>query len=518
MLNLKKHSHQLNSKLRHTAKSISSDGIKLRNFSLLILAAGVLVSFFADVEVHASEPWLHLQLMLQGLFTPSVSNPQSLLLDLLYTVAVALIGVSVSVVAGFLLSLCYEHYLVRLCCAFFRAIHELFWALIFLQIFGLSVTTAILAIAIPYACTFARVFHDIYQQSQVKITQLSQIKRSKISYFLYVQLPQTLPKMQSYLRYRFECGIRTSAVLGFVGLPTIGFHLETAFKQADYSFAGALLIAFYLLIASIKYWLKLYLLPLYLSIAIYVLPSSDFVNDSENIYRFFSSDIWPRVVLGEGLSVLSIIHHYSQWFAALFMSQGVAGIFNTLMLSMMAVATTAVSCVLMISLIASIHQYWLMQKIANSLLLILRSTPEYILAFVLLLIIGPSMLPAVVALSMHNSALISFLLQRNLEEKYLRKATGFSDYLYKILPQIYPYFISLLMYRAEIILRESAILGVLGVMTLGFYIDSAFEDLRFDRAFALLFITAVLNILVDQFSRKMQLNFTQQGIRVRSRD
>ena len=153
-------------------------------------------------------------------------------------------------------------------------------------------------------------------------------------------------------------------MLGFVGLPTIGFHLETAFKQADYSFAGALLIAFYLLIASIKYWLKLYLLPLYLSIAIYVLPSSDFVNDSENIYRFFSSDIWPRVVLGEGLSVLSIIHHYSQWFAALFMSQGVAGIFNTLMLSMMAIAATAVSCVLMISIIASIHQYWLMQKIA----------------------------------------------------------------------------------------------------------------------------------------------------------
>ena len=163
MLNFKKHSRHPNSNshqshdgaFSHPAKSVSSDGIRLRNFSLLILAAGLLVSFFADVEVHASEPWLHLQLMLQGLFTPSVSNPQSLLLDLLYTVAVALIGVSVSVVAGFLLSLCYEHYLVRLCCAFFRAIHELFWALIFLQIFGLSVTTAILAIGDPlrvYLC------------------------------------------------------------------------------------------------------------------------------------------------------------------------------------------------------------------------------------------------------------------------------------------------------------------------------------------------------------------------------
>ena len=74
------------------------------------------------------------------------------------------------------------------------------------------------------------------------------------------------------------------------------------------------------------------------------------------------------------------------------------------------------------------------------------------------------------------------------------------------------------MYRAEIILRESAILGVLGITTLGFYIDSAFEDLRFDRARALLLITALLNVAVDQFSRKMQLLFDSSHVRVRSKE
>jgi phosphonate transport system permease protein len=55
-----------------------------------------------------------------------------------------------------------------------------------------------------------------------------------------------------------------------------------------------------------------------------------------------------------------------------------------------------------------------------------------------------------------------------------------------------------------VIIRESAILGILGITTLGFYIDSAFEDIRFDRALFLIVISALLNILVDSFSRKIR--------------
>ena len=56
---------------------------------------------------------------------------------------------------------------------------------------------------------------------------------------------------------------------------------------------------------------------------------------------------------------------------------------------------------------------------------------------------------------------------------------------------------ALLFYRWEVILRETAILGILGIPTLGFYIDSAFEEIRFDRAIFLILITAILNILID---------------------
>ena len=61
-----------------------------------------------------------------------------------------------------------------------------------------------------------------------------------------------------------------------------------------------------------------------------------------------------------------------------------------------------------------------------------------------------------------------------------------------------------LFYRWEVILRETAILGILGIATLGFYIDSAFETFRFDVALLLILVSAALNISVDQFARYLR--------------
>jgi phosphonate transport system permease protein len=65
-------------------------------------------------------------------------------------------------------------------------------------------------------------------------------------------------------------------------------------------------------------------------------------------------------------------------------------------------------------------------------------------------------------------------------------------------------FIAFLFYRWEVIQRETVILGLLGVHTLGFYVDSAFEELRFDRAIVLIVVTAALNIALDAFTSRMR--------------
>ena len=82
-------------------------------------------------------------------------------------------------------------------------------------------------------------------------------------------------------------------------------------------------------------------------------------------------------------------------------------------------------------------------------LVITRSTPEYILAFILLQLWGPSMLPAIVALSFHNAAIIGHLIGRYTESVQLRQDAvgGLNRYFYEILPRVYRPMLALLFYR-----------------------------------------------------------------------
>ncbi|MCY3761998.1 MAG: ABC transporter permease, partial [Gemmatimonadetes bacterium] len=61
-----------------------------------------------------------------------------------------------------------------------------------------------------------------------------------------------------------------------------------------------------------------------------------------------------------------------------------------------------------------------------------------------------------------------------------------------------------LFYRWEVMMRESAILGILGISTLGFFIDSAIADDKLDKAVFLILVTAALNIGIDTVSQKIR--------------
>jgi phosphonate transport system permease protein len=79
---------------------------------------------------------------------------------------------------------------------------------------------------------------------------------------------------------------------------------------------------------------------------------------------------------------------------------------------------------------------------------------------------------------------------------------------YHIMPTIYPNMMALLFYRFEIIVRETAVFGILGIMTLGFYIDSNFSEIRYSNALVLITCTALLNVVIDIISRRL-LKFPQ---------
>ncbi|CCK75524.1 phosphonate ABC transporter, permease protein [Oleispira antarctica RB-8] len=484
-----------------------------RNLSLAFLIVALLCIPFADLVVYQVEPWDELARIGQGIVQPSFPELSILANSLIITVAFALIAVSGAAFLGLLLALVFHSRIVRVFSASIRAVHELFWGLIFMQIYGLSATTGVLAILVPFTGIFAKMFAEIIeQQSRVPHSALS-TKTDRLSQYFYTWLPQSWPQMVSYTRYRFECALRSSTILGFIGLPTLGFYLETAFKQGQYNEAAGLLFSFFILIATIRWWfftkiISAYvLIPIYLLLAFIALPDSPTVYGS-SLVQFLTQDIWPKSLLNGDVTAATAWYQHQLFDVAL------PALWDTLLLSQLALVLTGLLVLLFYPWASKAFfptSFSLIRGFSRTTLLVLRSVPEMIFAFVFLLILGPSGIPAVLALALHNAGLISYLLVRHSEQIKYRAdvGRGINHYFYEVTPRIYPHFLSLLLYRWEVIIRESAILGILGITTLGFYIDSAFEDIRYDRALFLILISALLNIAVDSFSRRVRGGLSQ---------
>ena len=146
------------------------------------------------------------------------------------------------------------------------------------------------------------------------------------------------------------------------------------------------------------------------------------------------------------------------------------------------------------------------RPLGHLLLVVLRSFPEYMLAYLFLQLLGPSMLPAILALALHNGAIIAHLLGREAALLPLRPDAprGLVLWAWELAPRLSGRFVALCLYRWEIILRETAVMGLLGVATLGFYIDSALAELRVDRALVLLAAAMAITAGADAVSRAIR--------------
>ena len=487
----------------HKSQKTSNQLISYKSVSLLFIVIALVCLPFADLRVYNVDPWQELQRFGLAILSPEFGDIKVLLNALLQTLSFALVGVLFGVLCAIPLSFLYRFKLIRGICAFLRAIHELFWALIFLQVFGLHPLTGILALAIPYAATFAKVYSEIIEEADNSVINSLPDNSGRLNRFFYGLLPDVWQALKTYTSYRLECGLRSSVILGFIGLPTLGYYLESSFMQGDYSYVVFLLFVFYLLIASIRFWLRPMLVSMYFLIASYTLLTDQHDFKWSNVIRFFTEDIVPAPIRSSkegGYTELA------QWFTSIMQEQAIPGIINTLLLTQIALVVTALLTLLVYPLVSKHFHQKLGRSFGHSLLVVMRSTPEYILAFILLQFFGPSMLPAVIALALHNAGIIGHLLgnQSNNITVRIDAPIGMNLYSYELTPRLYGSFLAYLFYRWEIILRETAIMGLLGVATLGFYIDSAMQDLRFDRALLLILITALLNMSVDAISRLLR--------------
>ena len=174
-------------------------------------------------------------------------------LALVLAVPLALLSVrvlSVSALAGKMNALpSVLRTLLRWVMVLLRSVPELIWALVFVRVVGLGPTAGVIAIALTYGGMLGKVYAEILESGEGHATQsLMRNGAGRMQAFFYALLPQNAAELTSYTVYRWECAIRSSAVLGFVGAGGLGQQMDASMKMFNGSEVSTMLIVFMLLV------------------------------------------------------------------------------------------------------------------------------------------------------------------------------------------------------------------------------------------------------------------------------
>jgi phosphonate transport system permease protein len=131
-----------------------------------------------------------------------------------------------------------------------RSVPELVWALVFVRVVGLGPTAGVLAIALTYGGMLGKVYAEILESGDPHATDtLLRNGSGRLQAFCYGLLPQNASELTSYTVYRWECAIRSSVVLGFVGAGGLGQQMDSAMKMFNGGEVATLLAVFVALVA-----------------------------------------------------------------------------------------------------------------------------------------------------------------------------------------------------------------------------------------------------------------------------
>ena len=139
--------------------------------------------------------------------------------------------------------------IARLTLTLLRAIPEIVWALMFVRAVGLGPSAGVFAIAITYGGMLGKVYAEILESSDTRNARaLLEAGSGRLAALCYGLLPGAAQELASYTVYRWECAVRASVVMGFVGAGGLGQLMDTSMKMLNGGEAATILIVFLLLV------------------------------------------------------------------------------------------------------------------------------------------------------------------------------------------------------------------------------------------------------------------------------
>ena len=420
-----------------------------------------------------------------------------------------------------------------------RGIHEVVWGLFFLSVFGLDPIVAVLAIGIPYGAVTAKVFAEILDDApRAPFDALVGAGAGRSAALLYGILPAALPELVSYGFYRFECAIRGAAILGLVGAGGLGFQLALSFQALRYEEMWTLLYALVLLSGAADLWsgrvrdratragagashggdaprrdrfltgsviAALTLVPL-CAWHVGLDPASLWDERARELFGEVTASAWPPDLGGDTLRSLA------------------EAAVDTVAMSVIAIAIAFVGGALLAFPAAAARRLKeravgvraarirLVAALTRGLLLFLRAVPPPVTAFLLLLVMFPGPLPGALALGLYNLGILGRLMAESVENfddragRALRDsgATPAQSFLYGMLPGISARFAAYGLYRWEVAIRETVVVGVVGAGGLGVLLQERISGFDSGGVVSVLVVLIALTLIVDVLSAAMR--------------
>jgi phosphonate transport system permease protein len=391
-----------------------------------------------------------------------------------------------------------------------RGIPELVWALVFVRVFGLGPAAGVLALGLTYGGMLAKVYAEILESvDPLPAHALRRSGASRPLAILYGLIPQASKELASYTVYRWECAIRASVVMGFVGAGGLGQLMDQAMKMLNGGEAATILLTFMALVFAadgISGWLRRALdkapaprasafgpasISLLLGLTISIVTS--FIYLEIGLKSLFTAEAARSI--GEFIASFFPPDLSAEW-----LGKVGKGIWETLAISIVGTLLAAIAGLLMA--LPKWRAPW------SFVLNTLRSVPELVWATITALAVGLGPFAGALALALHTAGVLGRLYAEALANapaapghalRLAGSGNGLS-FLYGTLPGAGPQLIAYTLYRWEMNIRMAAILGFVGAGGLGQLLYFELSLFHHAQASTVIIAMLLLSVAVDQSS------------------
>lgn len=414
-----------------------------------------------------------------------------------------------------------------------RAIPDLVLAILFVRVFGLGATAGILAMGIHSVGMVGKLYADAIEELDDGPRTAIESAGTRRSQQLWAAIPQKLmPQLIATALHRFDINLRTSVLLGYVGVGGLGLAIADALRVLDYQRGMALalvVLAMCIITELISGTIRAALLGgSHAAKGTWVdrmwggrrkatgtLPpwSVDRVRRVLTFVAVIGLVLWSWSVANISVANLATGVMNLPEVLALFFPPSAGGIGAVIWQQMLVTVQIAFAATFLGAILALPIGIFAARNVVRNryvhgffrmIIVVIRGIPELILAIIFVVISGLGAVAGTLALAVGAVGLLSKLIADSLEETDVRvqeaiRTGGASEpqvFFSATVRQSAPAFVAHTMYLLDTNIRSATLLGVVGAGGIGFQLLNATRVNQFEVVtYILLMLIAVVLIV-----------------------